>query len=357
MFKKMTIAAAILSVLPAMPALADERGLTVQQDQMATVTPQPAQTETITIGALLDRPNATYAIGDAVNLTVNVDREAYVTVFNVSPDGTTTVLFPNQFNQDNRVAANTAITVPGPGAKIQVGGPAGQELIKIIASEQPLPLPNLADFQSAGGYESVGAGGAERVARQLNVISETPESSSEKPGLGVWGEKSLILTTVAAGTITATPATPAADTTPFSIVLGTDQPSYKVGQKIAFTLQATKNCHLTLLNFGSSGKSTVLFPTAEGQNNLIQANVPVRVPGVGSTGALVAQGPIGNETVLAVCSTDDRKVVASASQLGSVNATAMSGGVLSPRDIGTIMPPTQTPGQVAQSSISFAVTQ
>lgn len=357
MFKKMTIAAAILSVLPAMPALAEERGLSVQQDELATVTPAPAAAETIAIGALLDRPNATYSIGDAVNLTVNVDRQAYLTVFNVSSDGTTTVLFPNQFNQNNLVAANSAITVPGPGAKIQVGGPAGRELIKIIASEQPLPLLNLADFQKAGGYSTTAAGGAERVARSLSVISTATTPTPTTPSLGVWGEKSIVVTTVAAGTITATPTTPVADTTPFSIVLGTDKPSYKVGDQIGFTLQASKKCHLTLLNFGSTGKSTVLFPTAPGQNNLIEANVPVRVPGIGSTGALVAQGPAGNETVLAVCSTDDRKVAASTAQLGAVNPSAMSTGKLSERDIGVIMPPAQPAAQVAQTSISFSVTQ
>lgn len=354
MMKSLTIAA-VIALVPAW-APAGDRALSIAQTQIADVVPKDDAARTIAVGALLDRPNATYSVGEAVNLTVTTDRDAYVTVFAVSPDGTTAVLFPNRVNPDNRVPANTPVPVPGKGARIEVGGPVGRELIKIVASEQPLPLPDLGDFQTAGDFQATNPAGSERVARQLTVISE-PAGGAATPGLGAWGTAEMVLTTVEkAAVITATPVKPATALPAFSIVMGTDRPSYKVGDAIAFTLQSSRDCHLTLLNFGASGKAAVLFPAAPGQANRIAAGVPVRVPGQGSTGALIASGPAGNETVLAVCSTDKRRVVAADGQLSALGRSAMTSGALGPRDIDVLLTPGQTGGQLAQTSISFAVT-
>jgi mono/diheme cytochrome c family protein len=54
-----------------------------------------------------------FRVGGAVTLTVKPDLDCFLTLINVDQQGRTTVLFPNKFNQDNKVLANQELKVPG----------------------------------------------------------------------------------------------------------------------------------------------------------------------------------------------------------------------------------------------------
>jgi hypothetical protein len=53
---------------------------------------------------------------------------------------------------------------------------------------------------------------------------------------------------------------------------------YKVGDEILVKVKASRNCYLTLLNIGTGGKKTVLFPNKSHSDNAIAANTWYEIP-------------------------------------------------------------------------------
>ncbi|MEM1129025.1 MAG: DUF4384 domain-containing protein [Pseudomonadota bacterium] len=183
-----------------------ERALSVEQAGVADVKP-PEQAFTIT--ASLSNANGEYRIGDHVGLSVEVDKPAYLLVVNVDEAGSVTQLFPNEYHSNNYVAGGQAIAMPGEGARIVVAGPAGIELIKIIASENPLTLDDITITAPVGPFVTSPPGSASHMSRALGVVpaekTPTPEPETSQPeepvadiGLGAWGDFNLLLTALPA---------------------------------------------------------------------------------------------------------------------------------------------------------------
>src|SRR5271170_242968 len=76
----------------------------------------PSQTGKLTAEAWFDRANATYALGEAVNLFVRTNEDAYVTVLSIGPTGNVAQIFPNAFQPNNFAQAHQPIAIPGRGA-------------------------------------------------------------------------------------------------------------------------------------------------------------------------------------------------------------------------------------------------
>jgi hypothetical protein len=75
---------------------------------------------------------------------------------------------------------------------------------------------------------------------------------------------------------------------------------YRTGQKIVVGFRATQDCYLTLLNLGTSGKLTVLFPNSLHPDNFIRAGQDYRIPDAGDDFEYELQGPPGVEKLKAV---------------------------------------------------------
>lgn len=75
---------------------------------------------------------------------------------------------------------------------------------------------------------------------------------------------------------------------------------YRTGQKIVVGFRATQDCYLTLLNLGTSGRLTVLFPNSLHPDNFIQAGRDYRIPESGDDFEYELQGPAGVEKLKAV---------------------------------------------------------
>lgn len=75
---------------------------------------------------------------------------------------------------------------------------------------------------------------------------------------------------------------------------------YRTGQKIVVGFRTSRDCHLTLLNIGTSGKLTVLFPNSLHPDNFIQAGRDYRIPGEDDDFEYELQGPAGVEKLKAV---------------------------------------------------------
>ncbi|MBB3914799.1 DUF4384 domain-containing protein [Rhizobium fabae] len=169
--KAILAAATFLSLFPMAPV--------VEAQNERTLTEAPTQTGPVSI--TFDRAEAKYAIGEVVGLFIQSTENAYVTVLNVSPNGSVVKLFPNKYQTDALVSAGKRVQVPDPasGARLQVSGPVGQEQIKVFYSSKPLTI--FADLGSSGGgmFRSID-GGMEAVSRSLEEARSLGTKISSK---------------------------------------------------------------------------------------------------------------------------------------------------------------------------------
>ena len=89
----------------------------------------------MTIHAAVDRADTTYAVGQPIVLSVGTSKDAYVAIFRVMPNGSTTLLFPDKPHPKADIAANNALTIPAPhdGFTIAADKP-GVVLFEFVAS-------------------------------------------------------------------------------------------------------------------------------------------------------------------------------------------------------------------------------
>ncbi|RFB84949.1 hypothetical protein B5K11_33015 [Rhizobium leguminosarum bv. trifolii] len=190
--KAILAAATFLSFFAVVPA--------VEAQNERTLTEAPAQTGPVSI--TFDRAEAKYAIGEVVGLFIQSTENSYVTVINVSPNGSVVKLFPNKYQTDALVGPGKRVQVPDPasGARLQVSGPVGQEQIKVFYSSKPLTI--FADLGGSGSgmFRSID-GGMDAVSRSLEEARSLGTKISSK---------TLMLTTVdnlpAAPPVAAAPA-------------------------------------------------------------------------------------------------------------------------------------------------------
>lgn len=76
---------------------------------------------------------------------------------------------------------------------------------------------------------------------------------------------------------------------------------YRVGDVVRFHFRSDRDCYLTLIDIGTSGKVTVLYPNQRHVDTFVPAGQEVTIPE--ETFKIRAQGPTGLEMVVAVATT------------------------------------------------------
>ena len=114
-----------------------------------------------------------YAIGDPIHITVGVNQDAFIYLFNVRSSGAIDQIMPNSFDdagRDNFIPAGASKTFPPPDAQytFSIDGPTGLDKIIAVASQQELDVSTLTSA-SQNGFRS-GSGGQQNFARTLSVI-------------------------------------------------------------------------------------------------------------------------------------------------------------------------------------------
>jgi hypothetical protein len=85
-----------------------------------------------------------YEIGDVVNISVQPTNDCYITLIDITTSGKAYVLYPNEYEKGAIVRKGSKLTIPSVGIyQIQVGGPSGLEMVKAIATTEPLDLSSL----------------------------------------------------------------------------------------------------------------------------------------------------------------------------------------------------------------------
>ena len=94
------------------------------------------------INVTLDKGDlATYNIGESVEISMQPKRNSYVYVLDIGTSGKINLLFPSEFEPNNFLKKGQQYTIPSTDEyAIELGGPPGQERVKVIATTWEMPL-------------------------------------------------------------------------------------------------------------------------------------------------------------------------------------------------------------------------
>jgi hypothetical protein len=260
----------------------------------------------VSVDAWVDNPDRVYAVGQRLKVFVRPKETSYITVLNVGSSGRVAVVFPNFYQRDMRVRAGQIVRIPAEGANwhIDVAGPPGVEVIKIIASREPLRLRELERLTGTtedNPLVSLDRSG-EDVARDLVPQLNKQGTAGIVPG----GVKSLLVRVVERGAAVKYPGS-LQFTGAFGLTLRPEQPVYRIGDTVRVAVAVEKDCRLSLISLGTSGQAVRLFPNEFQPDNVIRAGQTVLIPSIRSPIQFKARGPAGVEGLVATCSSLNAK--------------------------------------------------
>lgn len=160
----------LASAIVASPVFAMQPGtrdLTIEQRPIAAIV---APVSDFKVTAWVDHKNSIYKVGETLSLFVKSNKDAYITIIDVGTSGKVHMIFPNKYQKDNRVLAHQVLQIPDRDARfrIRVGGPAGTELIKVVATTRKGALIDRTRTSAAGPFRSM-KDSTTIVARDLTV--------------------------------------------------------------------------------------------------------------------------------------------------------------------------------------------
>ncbi len=145
----------------------------VVRPQAVIVNPAPTELKVL-VGLNKPGANPLYLEGENLKISVNVNQDAYVYVFNIQSTGAITVLLPNGFpgGQQPFLRAGETRTFPGTNDKYQLNiqAPFGQEKIFALASKNPLNLSGIIPQVQSGNFVNATVQGSDGLARPLAVV-------------------------------------------------------------------------------------------------------------------------------------------------------------------------------------------
>ncbi|MDX2174933.1 MAG: DUF4384 domain-containing protein [Candidatus Sumerlaeia bacterium] len=89
----------------------------------------------------IDSSKERYTIGQDVVLYLETNRDARVWVFSEDDRGATRVLFPNAFDQDNRLRASRGVRIPAGSYRLTAGPPEGRRKLLAVALDERIDVP------------------------------------------------------------------------------------------------------------------------------------------------------------------------------------------------------------------------
>ncbi len=196
----------VLGLLPLLlaPAAAQEAG---SGDISVAPVGLHAHPGSLRVSIGTDRADATYAIGETARLFVTANEDAYVTVFGIGPTGGVHQLFPNAYQTDNHVSAHQTVEIAGgaSGGRIAVFGPAGAELVEVIASSKPLIV--VGRDLPAGPHAFNDTEGVDALQRNLEVVGNA-DADDRKLAVARFTLHTIAARPTAGGAIVIVPARP-----------------------------------------------------------------------------------------------------------------------------------------------------
>jgi hypothetical protein len=117
-----------------------------------------------------DKKEATYKVGDEIVFSFKTNKDCRLTLFNVATSGKVQILFPNEHQKDNLVKAGATYRIPPKDAKylFKAQAPAGEDVVKAIATLEKVALVSQSDCKPAGDFQEV-TKPESQVARDIGI--------------------------------------------------------------------------------------------------------------------------------------------------------------------------------------------
>ncbi len=98
------------------------------------IIPTPPESQALQVKIWVDK--GAYAVGEPITIHYSVNKQAYVYIWDIEPDGTAHPLFPNTQNSNNLASPGKHV-VPG---NWKIAPPLGREYLQILATTTPIDL-------------------------------------------------------------------------------------------------------------------------------------------------------------------------------------------------------------------------
>ncbi len=269
-------------LLPSGACASDLKDLVAQAQQIEN------KDKSFKINLSVVEPKPSFQIGDTVSFQFSAEQDCYLTLIDIGTSGKVTKMFPNKMNESNKVEAGKTYTIPAAdsGFIFKVEGPDGIEYVKAIATLEPLKTINKAETAAKGNFSEL----LDPVKVFKDIGLELAQQGSQR-----WSEAGITFNIAAK-------ASSAAVNEPFKIKVWTDKVEYKEGEPVLVSFESEKDCDLTLLDIGTSGKVNIIFPNQYHQDNLVRAGKVYQIPpeGTGQSFSYRAMGPSGTNTIKAI---------------------------------------------------------
>ena len=137
-----------------------------------------------------DRRN--YRVGEKAHFYVSSDQDCYLIMLNLDNQGNMHILFPNQYFRNNFIKAGRVIKIPdekmGQKFDLEFGEPVGEEVVKVIATIQPLKLEDLGLAEP----EALGKVKPQALVKSKPQALDKAKPNVVKPDLVYFGPRGLI---------------------------------------------------------------------------------------------------------------------------------------------------------------------
>jgi hypothetical protein len=303
------------------------------------------------IEAWVENPDLTYRIGQQVKVFVRPKQTSHITVLNVGSSGKVAVIFPNFYQRDTQVRAGQTVAIPADtaGWRLDVAGPPGVEIVKVIATRERLDLAELKRLGDSSADAPVLS-----LDRSADVVARDLVPQIKQPGSGgptVGGVRNILLRVLPRGA--AVPTFPLAGqklTGAFGLTVRPERPIYRIGDSVRVAVAVKEDCRLSLISVGTSGRAVRLFPNKYQAYDVLRAGQTLIVPSPQAPFEFKAEGPAGVEGLVATCRGAGR---AAATSQDAANFTVVGDLASVSRDL--VAAPVAADGQVEQISSSFIV--
>lgn len=297
--------AGAIALLPAAQAVGETTGTSLAERNLK---PEQAVANAVTVpdGELqvrlgIGNPRGLYSLGDELELSVETNKDAYVTVLNIGVDGTTTVLYPYLDGTDNLVRAGIPAWISGrdSGVAIRFHAPAGTDLIKAFAATERIPLLDPAEITRVTPRLGKARASMRNLVPELQQVVDANSDGIE------WAVDTVAVMSVDGPVpLARDPGQTVSASEPFSLSVRTGKLVYEIGEPVLVEVTADRDCLLTIYNIGTSGAVRRIFPNRGRPDHRIAAGETVHVPGEDGDLLLASVGPAGVESLLALCTSD-----------------------------------------------------
>ena len=161
------------------------RQITDDEIVVATTAAAPIQVAkfaTTGLNLSLTSDKNVYRANDTANFTVVSSQDCFLTLVNLDEKGSgATVIFPNRFQQDNRIAANRQVNIPGPDAPFQFRlKDPGTETVIAVCTDKNVSVDGITHDFSRSAFTSV-PDYTRSIARSITVEGTRPANAQLLP--------------------------------------------------------------------------------------------------------------------------------------------------------------------------------